>query len=520
MSYKTKRETMAAIDIGSHALRMKIVEVHGEEEVKILEMLRHPISLGRDTFAMGKVRFETVDETCEILKGFKKLMNDYQIKTYRAIATSAIREAQNRDYIVDQIKLKTGLNIDVIDNSEERFLTYKSIRENLPHHQKIRFEGAMIVDIGSGSVEVSAYRNNHLSLTQNIKLGSLRLREVLSSIENRTLNFPKLLEEYISSSIDRLDIMEERGGLNNFIALGGEIRIISQLCNKTSDYDKLKYIEKDDFMRVYKELMAQPNHYAVKQYGLPQERADILLPSMMIFNKFFSMTQAKGIHAPLVSLRDGIISDMIDTKFNTQRKVDFTEDIIHSARYLAKKYNYDENHGRAVEQNALSVFDALKRMHGLGERHRFLLQLAAILHDIGKFVNQLEHYIYSYHIILASNLIGVSREDMEIVANISRYHSKVVPRADHENFSKLNEENRVIVSKLVAIIRLADALDRSHRQKIKTVHITCEEKEVLFRIDTEEDLLLEEWTFEQKAEFFKEVFGVTPIMKIKRKIGI
>ncbi|AOT71035.1 HD domain-containing protein [Geosporobacter ferrireducens] len=520
MNQKTKREAMAGIDIGSHALRMKIVEVHNEEKVKILEMLRHPISLGRDTFTMGKVRFETVDETCEILKGFKKLMNDYHIETYRAVATSAIREAQNRDYIVDQIKLKTGLKIDVIDNTEERFLTYKSIRENLPYHQKIRSEGAMIVDVGSGSVEISVYKNNHLALTQNIKLGSLRLREVLSSIENRTLNFPRLLEEYISSNIDRLDVSEEKGSYKNFIALGGEIRIISQLCNKTSDYHKLKYIKKEDFIRVYKELMEQPGYYAAKQYGLAQERAEILLPSMMIFKKFFNMTSAKGIHAPLVSLRDGIISDIIDTKFNTQRKADFMEDILCSARYLAVKYKYDEKHGREVEEKALLIFDALKRMHGLGERQRFLLQLAAILHDIGKFVNPLEHYIYSYHIILASNLMGLSREEMEIIANISRYHSKVVPRADHDNFRKLSEENRVVVSKLVAIIRLADALDRSHRQKIKTVQIVWEEKEILFRVDTEEDILLEEWTFETKAEFFKEVFGVTPIMKIKRKMGI
>jgi exopolyphosphatase/guanosine-5'-triphosphate,3'-diphosphate pyrophosphatase len=213
-----KNEIVAAIDMGSHALRMKIAQISSEGKIRTLELLRYPISLGRDTYAMGRVSFKTVDETCEILKGFKNLMADYGVKTYRMIATSAVREAENREYIADQIRLKTGLNIEVISNAEERFLTYKAIRENLPDHEKVRKEGAVIVDIGSGSIEISVYRDGYLAMSQNIKLGSLRIREVLSSIEGRTLNFPKILEEYISSNIDHVHVIK-----------GGEIFVIKQV---------------------------------------------------------------------------------------------------------------------------------------------------------------------------------------------------------------------------------------------------------------------------------------------------
>ncbi|WP_094548477.1 HD domain-containing protein [Petroclostridium xylanilyticum] len=519
MSRKNKSEIIAGIDVGSHALRMKIAEVWENGEIKTLEMLRHPIFLGRDTFAMGKVSFETVDETCEILKGFKRLMTDYHIKTYRAVATSAVREAQNKDYIVDQIKLKTGLDIDVISNSEERFLTYKSLREKIPNYREIRNAGTMILDIGSGSIQVSTYNHKSLVFSQNIKLGSLRIREILASIEGRTLNFPKILEEYIVSNIDRLKVFQPQDTYKNFIALSGEIRIISKLCNKTDDHEKLRFIKREDFETVYKELMYKSAHSLIKDYGVPHESADILLPSMMIFKMFLDMTEAKGMYAPQISLADGIISDIIDRNFDTQRQEDFVEDIISAAGFLARRYRYDQPHAQDVEQKSLALFDALYKLHGLGGRERLLLQLAAILHDIGKYINFNEHYIHSYEIIMASDLIGISKEELEIIANVARYHSREVPGYSHENFRKLDEKNRVIVAKLVAIIRLADALDRSHKQKIRGMKINLEEKEVIIKVETVEDALLEEWTFETKAEFFQEVFGVTPILKIKRKIG-
>jgi exopolyphosphatase/guanosine-5'-triphosphate,3'-diphosphate pyrophosphatase len=511
-----KSEIIAAIDVGSHALRMKIAQISSHGEIKTLELLRYPVSLGRDTYAMGKVSFKTVDETCEILKGFKKLMADYRVKIYRVIATSAVREAQNRDYIADQIRLKTGLNLEIVSNAEERFLTYKAIRENLSDHEKVRQEGAMIVDIGSGSIEVSVYRDGHLAMSQNIKLGSLRLREVLSSIEGRTLNFPKILEEYISSSMDRIHVTKGREKYENFIALGGEIRIIGDICNKEEGKEQRKFIEKESFIQLYNTLMHKSIYSIGHEYGVSQERADILLPSMMIFKKFLDKTQAPVIHTPLVSLRDGIISDIVDKQFHTRREEEFIEDIISSARVQGKRYKYDEAHAREVEAKALVFFDELKKLHGLGKRERLLLQLAAILHDIGKYIDLNRHYVHSYHIIMALELMGISREEKHIIANVARYHSRAVPSDYHENFRELNEKNKVIAAKLIAIIRLADALDRSHRQKVEEMKIVLDDKKVLVKVDVADDFLLEEWTFETKAEFFEEVFGVTPALKTKR----
>jgi exopolyphosphatase/guanosine-5'-triphosphate,3'-diphosphate pyrophosphatase len=516
MNKKNRSELIAGIDIGSHYLRMKISEVNEKGEVKTIENLKRAISLGKDTFNIGKVRFETLEKACEILKGFKRVLKEYNVKTYRAVATSAIREAENREYIIDQIKLKTGLNIDVIDSAEEKFLTYKSIRENLPNYKKFRNEGALIVDVGSGSSEISIYNNGHLVFSKSIRIGSLRIKEVLSSLERRTLDFPNILEEYIESTLDAIADYRLQKEIKNFIALGGEILTISKLCNKTNNYEELKFIKMEDFLRLYEELMYKPVHQLIDKYNLSIETASILLPSVMLFKKFLDMTSSEGVYAPLVSLRDGIISDIIDKKYNTSRNKEFNEDIISSVRYMAQRYMYNNNHSYDVEEKALILFDSLKKLHGLGDRERLLLQIASILHDIGKFINLNQHYLSSYNIIISSNLIGISKSELEMIANIVRYHSDVVPSYEHENFKKLSEKNRVTVAKLVSMLRMADSLDSSHKQKIKNVKVSLKGRNVIIKGESVLDSLLEEWTFETKSEFFKEVFGYLPILKIQR----
>ncbi|EOD01379.1 HD domain-containing protein [Caldisalinibacter kiritimatiensis] len=516
MSKDLNSELIAGIDIGSHSIKMKIAEINENGEIRTLDNLRRTASLGKDTFTTGKISFKTVDEICEILKGYKQVLNDYRIKQYRAVATSAVREATNKDYVVDQIKLKTGLHIEVITNSEEKYLTYKSIRDNLKDYKRFRNERTLIVDVGSGNTEMTSYNKGKLQFSQSIKLGALRIREILASLERRTLHFSKILEEYIESNLDTLKIFSTQKSIKNFIAVGGEISIISRICNETKDKEKSKYIDRNKFIEVYNELMYKPYHHIIKEYDVPENRIEILIPSLILFKKFIDMTDAKGIYVPLVSLRDGLISDFVDKKYNTNRDKKFREDIISSAIYLAKRYKSDMKHVMDVMDKSMIIFDRLKDIHGLGEKERFMLQLAAILHDIGKYVNLVDHYDNSYDIILASDLIGMSDRQMEIIANVARYHGEKLPKFKDRNYDKLSEKDKLIISKLSAMLKLANSLDMSHKQKIWDIDVNTDEKIVVITARTKEDVLLEIWTFEANSDLFKEVFGVVPILKIDR----
>ncbi|MDW5299190.1 MAG: HD domain-containing protein [Sedimentibacter sp.] len=512
---KNKNQLIAAIDIGSHSLRMKIVEMNLNFEVKILENIRRNISLGRDTYAMGKISFDTLNETCKILKGFKQLMTDYNITTYVAVATSAVREAANRDFILDQIKIKTGFHINVITNSEERYLIFKAIKNQMKNYRHLREENCIIVDIGSGSIQVSMYDNDKLILSKNIKLGFLRIRELLSDLQGRTLNFPKIMEEYIESNIDNLMLFHNIRTFKNLIVIGGEIKLINTLCISDNKADFNKYILKEDFLRVYNAFLFLSPQSIVKDYKITQESSDILLPTMMILKKFLDITTNDMIYTPMVTLVDGVVSDVIE-KRNPNSTNELQCDILSLCRLIGEKFQYQKKHAEDVENKSLILFNSLKKLHGLNNREKFLLQIAAILHDVGKYISFNKHYINSYNVILASDILGLSDNETKIVANVARYHSSVVPSHTHENFISLDEQSRIVVSKLAAIIRIADALDRSHKQKIKDMTVTYNGNIVIINVASSDDVLLEQWTFEMKSEFFREVFGVSAILKVKK----
>ncbi len=516
--FKNKNFIVAGIDVGSHSLKMKIAQVNSDGSIKTLENLRRTLSLGKDTFAIGKINFETVKRTCEILKGFKQIMKEYDIDMYKEVATSALREAQNKEYMIDQIKSKTGLDIEIISNSEEKYLTYKAIRENFNDYKKFRREGALVLDIGSGSIDISLYNNNSLVYTQSMKLGSLRIKEILSSLERRTLDFSSILEEYIESNTHGLKIFRNSKQIKHFIGIGGEISIISKICNKTNDFDKLKFIDKDIFMKYYKKLMYKPLYQLVKEYKIPAERADILIPSMIIYKQFLNLTTSTGINAPLVSLRDGLICDIVDKIFDTYRNREFNADIISSTRHIAQRYRCDMDHSSDVEKKALVIFDALKNLHGLDTRERLLLRIAAILHDIGKFINLVDHNFNSYNIIKSLDIIGISKKEIEMIANTTRYHDKSEPSINDYTYRILNSEERIVVSKLIAILKIANALDMNHKQKVKDLNVIYKDDEVVIEAISNNDALLEIWTLESTVDFFKEVFGVKLEIKMKRMV--
>jgi len=512
-----QKEIVAAIDVGSHALRMKIGELKNNGDFRELENFRRIAALGHDTFANSKISFESADKVCSILKTFKNTMNDYGIKVYKAMATSAIREASNREYIVDQIKLKTDLDISVIDNSEEQFLTHKAIKYKLENFDQIIMEGAVIVVIGAGSIQITLYKNGQLISSQNVKMGALRIKEIIGALENETLNYNKILDEYINVNLEGLEIFKREISYQHFIAVGGEMSSIKKLLSPkdyTSSYQE--NMNKSNFTKLLTDISSKSAEELSVEYSIKKERAEILIPSMMLFNKFLDFIESDSIIIPNISLNDGIIRDIYEDLNKLNKKDKAIADIITNARVIAEKFEYNKEHSEIVEKNALILFDKLKKLHGL-ENERVLLICAAILHDIGKFIGIDQHYLHSYNIICSLEIFGLSKEQIELVANVSRYHSIQVPE-QHQSFKLLSEKDRVLVSKLVAILKLANSLDRSHKQKIIIQSVKLKDKELIVRAAANDKTLLEEWEFKVNAVFFQEVFGITPILKVKKDI--
>lgn len=508
-------ETIAAIDVGSNYLRMIIAQVNANGEFNILEDLRKNTNIGKDSFSYGRIDVETIQKTYEVLKDFAQLMRDYQIKHYRAVCTSGIREAENRDYILDQIKSKSGINVEIINNAEERFLIYKALRDNLQDIDKIREEGTIIVNVGSGGLEITVYSDGKLQFTEYIKVGSLRLREILSDLERITVDFPKLMEEFIGSKLHLLEKRILHMNIKNFIALGGELSTISSLNLKSKAFKETNFIKNSVLEKLYSKVCNMNTEQIVKEYEISEKQAEGLLPSVIIFNRLFKVTKAEGMYTPRISLRHGILSNMIDELFDAPRKLEAIEDIISSVWYIGKKFGIDEIHSQQVEKLALSIFDQTKKVHKLNEKERIYLKFTAVLHDVGKYINLNQHEIHSYDIINSQDIMGFSSDDLRLVANIARYHTGELPQYSHINYQVLTHEEKIIVSKLAAILRLAEAMDISHKQKIKNIEIIHSGDELIFKIENAGDILLEKWNFGQNIKFFEEVMGVKTIIKNK-----
>ncbi len=512
------KKVIGAIDVGSHAVRMKIGQITKSGKFTELETVRKIAVLGHDTFTNGKLSFKSVDMICDLLKLFSQSFSDYGVEAYKAVATSAIREASNKDYIVDQIMLKTGFNINVISNSEEQFLTHKAIRDNLEDYDKFIHEGAVIVVVGAGSIQITTYKDGLLQSSQNVKMGALRVKEAFGDLEGKLNNYNGILNEYIMTNLEGIDFFSNNNEYEHLIAVGGEIGVISRLIEEKYG-EEIHELTKKRFYKLYDKISDMSIDDISDKYNVKKERAKILLPSMMLFSTFLEKVNSNRIIVPQITLSDGVIRSIYEDMSGKTMSEENIADVVGNAKKIAEKFNYNREHCERVESISNFLFDKLKRLHGLNNE-KTLLRVSAVLHDIGKFISLDRHNLHSYNLIRSLEIFGMSSEHMDMISNIAYYHSTIKPDKRHTNYSVLSRDQRTTVSKLAAILRMADALDRSHKGKLKVDSAKIREKKLIItaRADMTTDTSLEEWTFKKKSEFFTEVFGVTPILKIKREL--
>lgn len=504
----------AAIDVGSYEIEMKIYEISLKYGIKEIDYIRHVMELGRDTYVRGSISFELIDELCDVLYRFNGVMKSYEVQDYRANATSAIREAKNAHIVLDRIKVRTGLDVKILSNSEQRFLGYKAIAAKENDFNQIIRKPTAIVDVGSGSIQLSLFDKDALITTQNIRLGSLRIREMLQSVEVDSSHMELLIEELIDNDLDTFrKLFLQKKEIANIIAVGDYIPYFSNMAKQNSDKD---YLTREQFMEFYQTIRVSTPEQLAKRMSIPAENASLILPCLMIYKKVIETTSTSLIWIPGVTLCDGIAASYAQKHVKLPQAHDFSKDIISASRNIAKRYMGNIGHTEVLEDCALGVFDILKKYHGYGKRERLLLQIAVILHDCGKYVSMNQPADASYNIIMSTEIIGLSHAERETVANIVRYNTKEFDysaRADKSMTSGMY----LTVAKLTAILRIANAMDRSHKQKFHDFKMALKDDELVITAETMEDISLEKALFRQKADFFEEMYGIRPVLKRKKE---
>lgn len=509
-------KTFAAIEVGSSKLEMKIYEISKKLGFRELDHVRYMIALGVDTYTRGFISYEMVNELCDVLKRFRLKMGEYQIDDYTAVGGSALREAKNRDMILDQIFIKTGLRVKIISNAEQRFLVFKSVAYKMKNFEQLISEGAAIVDLGSGSLQVSCFEDGILVSSQNIKLGSLRIREILAGMEGHTTSFVDVMEDYIGNdmrTLRRLRLKNQK--ISHMIVVGEEF---SSIVNYVSMTKNKEYLTGEQFNKIYNKLLKSSPAEIADKYGIPYELATVIIPSSIIYKKMLDFTTVEKLWEPQSDMCDGLAVDYSEQSEKFVLSHSFEKDIINCIRIMTKKFESSEEHIQNVEMLALQLFDGMKRISGLNSRHRLLLQLAAMLHDCGKYVTMSDSIRASYHLIRLTEIIGLSETEKDMVAAIVLYNSYTeIPDYEEEN-PNMTKEEFIAVIKMAAMLRMGNSMDRSHKQKIESIRISIKEHELKITAQSLYDLTLEQGTVDARHPMFEEIFGLRPVLRQKRSL--
>lgn len=502
----------AAIHLGSEQVGIQIVQYRNIDDIKVVDQAARQVSLGEETFKSGRISFLAINELCELLQGYKRLLAEYGVRDYRLFATTAVREAVNRYYILDQIKVKTGLRVEIVDMPQEIFYKYAAVFKNIQDHGLTNTpDGLLFVDISSGGLGITLYKDGALKYQQNIHIGILRIKESFDKWQRESMYFQQALSEYIYSAIKPVQQALEQYAIKYLVLSGPETKLLLKILGYGLK-DGLALVELTDFYKLYDKVKKLNLPQIIKTFELSEAKAEMVLPTIVLYKQILGLTDIDKIVIPDDQFIDGICLLHIMEKTRDKWSEAIDRQIISLACSLGAKYKYDCRHADAVAGAALLLFDHMAKIHGLGRRERLMLHTACILHDIGKFVSLRQHYFYSYQLIDSSDIMGFSEREKNIIANVARYHSKITPVSDNLSLAGLTDQQQVTVGKLAAIIRLADAIDRAHRQKSTSLAIELKGNQITIKVNTQADISLEEWTFLDKVKFFESVFGIRAIL--------
>ena len=492
----------AAIDVGSSAVRMVIAQA-SNNILEILDNYEYPLNLGKESFNQNKIQFSTMQACCEIINKFYDQAHQLNISDtdISLTGTTALREATNSGYICDQIMVKTGHKINVLEYGQEKTYIFRHMMKQI---EKLDSSPRcyMMAYIGTGSLGIAICKNSRVFYSQNIRIGSLKLNETIGDMAQfGDTNVSIAIKEYIDATFDQIHAQVDKHPIDQLYITGKNVSLLSSI------FPQNKFT-KEQIASLYSAASVLVTRQIASKYGLPPEQSEIFTSTLALYDKLLSISKTSCAELMDVSLCDAMIYKFLFPIKYKAMKVDFERSSVRNAEAIAKQYGYDEFHAKAVEKYALTIFDNLKKLHGFSRKERLYLEVASILHDIGKFVNLKSHNRISADIILDSAIIGFTNEEMAIIANIARYHSIDIPTNLHSKYNSLSEPNKTIVSKLSAILRLADALDRSHLQKIESIELELVENKLNVIVSSNKDILLEQWTFKTKSMFFEEVFGI------------
>lgn len=500
-------KTVAAIDVGSNSIRLVVAQVSADGRIEPLERLQRAVRLGQDTFRRGRLGAQNMRAALGVLRDFRQVLQLYQVERIRAVATSAVREAGNADTFLDRIFMATGLHVEVIATSEESRLTVSAVRQSLGSALGVNDGRTLIVDVGGGSTLLTVLDRGEIDTSQSLSLGSIRLQENLSTSQETAKRAAELLRQEIVNETLPLHESLSLGSIESFVAVGGDARFAAAQIGKPSAAAQLTTVDREDLDKLVRRCLRHTTEELAKRYNLQFAEAETLNPALLAYQILLQKTKARQVIVSDVSLRDGLLLELARAVTGQEDEA-LLKGVLHSAMAIGQKYHVDHGHAQNVADLAVCLFDQLQADHGLSARHRLLLMVAGLLHEVGSVVSSRAHHKHSLYLISNSEIFGLNRDEIVIVAHVARYHRRSPPKLSHIEYMTLSRETRVVVNKLAALLRVADALARGHVQIAADLRFERQGDELVIHVPGGVDLLLEQRAIATNADLFEDIYGL------------
>jgi exopolyphosphatase/guanosine-5'-triphosphate,3'-diphosphate pyrophosphatase len=496
---------IAAIDVGSNSIRMITADVHDNGTIDVVdEMKAHP-RLGKGLSASGALSTESMDLAIDALTRMATLAKQFGAHRVEAVATSAVRDAQNAELFLARVKQATGLKLRVLKGKDEAGLCFRSALA----HFDLGAGRAVVLDIGGGSLEIALSAEGVVDRLASLPLGAIRLTEQFleSPSPKRMRKLRKTVRKAIKPIVSARDWQGARviGSGGTFTNLAGLYLHSKGTFSAPSVHETA--IPRADVEHILDSLSEMSIDERRTTPGLNPDRADIIVAGVAVIAEVLKRVEAKEVIVSRYGIREGLLLEAARVKPTVADPGEARE---RSVRELAEKCHFEKKHSLAVQALALQIFDSVGSRIGLGDDDRKILADAALLHDIGYHINYDRHHKHSYHLILHADLLGVSPEEQVLIANVARYHRGAEPSKEHPEFAELDKPLRIRVKKLSSMLRVADGFDRGHVSAVASFKIRWLQRAL--RITPEPsranaNLRLEVWGAHRKSGLLAKVSG-------------
>jgi exopolyphosphatase/guanosine-5'-triphosphate,3'-diphosphate pyrophosphatase len=500
---------LAAIDIGSNSVRLMVAEPLRGGNYRILDEEREPTRLGRTLSSTGTLDKEAVELTLAALRRFNQITAGYQVAELRTIATCAVREAANGPEFCRRVKDEVGLDVEVISSDQEAHLAFYSVQRAFD----LTGKNVVVADIGGGSTEIVLASGNVIESIASTSLGAVRLTEMYG-------NGPGMAGADYQRMTGAIDRTLKKQAQREFfvphllIGSGGTFTSMAEMMMASRKQVGLPtrgyLLSRAEVSHMLDRLRKMPLKARRQVPGLAPDRADIIVAGIAVVDRLMRRFNVNLLQVHSRGVRDGLLLTMIDNTLGAPSANPADREAAINRFAAACTGEYELAHGRQVARLAGRIFEQMAETFGLNPDDRPLLETAARLQDVGYLINYDQHHKHSYHLILNSRLAGFRPRELELIANIARYHRGARPKAKHANFRQLTSEDQKRVEQLAAILRLAGGLDRSHSQQVKDVTLRpidggdADEMELLVHAEFDPEVDL--WGARRRTKLFKKVF--------------